>query len=519
MKDPLPVLDTQIKQIQVLSCSHSSLFGWLVSSMLAKALRHTNTQICHSIVYQSKSEAASGYKANNPQGLTLSADLLLTLTKLGLSESTLRAHASANYHLADEFINWHQDRRKTLVSIAPTGGNFEGVKFLHYWARARLIDCDIGEFEDFSFNNRCVRLNRFTHPIGDPRSVLSTLEYGLSVDSKELHSLLREAALTLGVNEDFTAEKLLDSHRNKTKADVIFDCRASMPTANRQNTQAYALAMSHSVIIKTPIGLQRDSQEQSDLVTQYCAVDDGYIVSRRVGSNYHNKIVFNAEKSDMKRLSTHLSSMLDISSKDLYNHLKHKAEPLGQSCSPFWYTDEKTTQMITLSQSGLFNLMSDGGLSFAVQTIDEWLKRMPRKIDNELLMRHFNQSIQAYFDSAFDLNILKFYAALKVDTPFWQALNKLNLSNNIRHFVALFQQTGVFPSYEFYPQELDYYQNLLIGLGHCPEQVDPISLTMPESTLLTRLDQLSNQLTNTAKGLPKHSPPQAHANKEVLLTH
>lgn len=511
------IVDSEVQTIQVVSCSDSSLFGWLIASMLAKALRHNRTRIKHSIVYRSKSEFALGYKANNAQGLTLSPDLLLTLTKLGLSESTLRAHASANYHLADEFINWHHAQGKTLVGISPTGVNFEGVKFVHYWALAKEAMADIGAFSDFSFNNVCAGLGKFKHPIADSRSVLSTLEYGLSVDGNELHSLLREAALALGVNEEFLADKSLGT-KLKSKADVLFDCRENT-TLSQKNSDTYRLAVTHSLAIETPNCLQLDSASPLDLATQYCALDDGYLISRRVNNHYNHRLFYHAEVTDVERFIKQLSTVLNISEKSLSRDIKSRSEVVGDSCAPYWYSNEQAKQVVSLPQTGMFNLISDGGLSFAAQTVDEWLKRMPRKTGNELLVQHFNRTLQAYFDSAFELSMLKVYAANKRETPFWHNANTLDLSDNIQHFITLFKKTGVFPTFEFYPQELDYYENLLVGLGHAPEHCDPIGQQMPQAVLFSQLKQLRHQLINTAKGLPEHASPQTHEVTKALSTH
>ena len=148
-------------------------------------------------------------------------------------------------------------------------------------------------------------------------------------------------------------------------------------------------------------------------------------------------------------------------------------------------------------------MMPDGGLGFAGKMVEQWLKRMPKQTNSKLLMQHFNHSMQAYFDSVYELTLLPFYISASHDSPFWQRISTLKQTDKIQHFIRLFRETGVFPTYEHYPQELDYYENMLVCLGCQPSAFDPLVYGMLSSSTLTRLEQLQNQLINTAKGLPQ----------------
>jgi tryptophan halogenase len=89
------------------------------------------------------------------------------------------------------------DRTRTdqdhVEGFSDAGANLDGVAFHHHWLRARERG-EAGRYEDYSLAAVAGRLGRFAPPSEDPRSVLSTLSYGLHLDAAGYVAALRSTA-------------------------------------------------------------------------------------------------------------------------------------------------------------------------------------------------------------------------------------------------------------------------------------------------------------------------------------
>jgi tryptophan halogenase len=110
---------------------------------------------------------------------------------LGLDERALMRAARGTFKLGSRFSGWTAGDH--IEGFSDTGANLDGVIFHHHWLRARERG-EAGRYEDYSLAAVAGRLGRFAPPSEDPRSVLSTLSYGLHLDAAGYVAALRAAA-------------------------------------------------------------------------------------------------------------------------------------------------------------------------------------------------------------------------------------------------------------------------------------------------------------------------------------
>ena len=110
---------------------------------------------------------------------------------LGLDESALMRAARGTFKLGSRFSGWTAGDH--VEGFSDTGINLDGVTFHHHWLRARERG-EAGRYEDYNLAAVAGRLGRFAPPSEDPRSVLSTLSYGLHLDAAGYVAALRAAA-------------------------------------------------------------------------------------------------------------------------------------------------------------------------------------------------------------------------------------------------------------------------------------------------------------------------------------
>jgi tryptophan halogenase len=114
---------------------------------------------------------------------------------LGLDEAVLMRAARGTFKLGARYSGWigSEQDRDHVEGFSDAGANLDGVTFHHHWLRARERG-EAGRYEDYSLAAVAGRLGRFAPPSEDPRSVLSTLSYGLHLDAAGYVAALRSTA-------------------------------------------------------------------------------------------------------------------------------------------------------------------------------------------------------------------------------------------------------------------------------------------------------------------------------------
>uniref|UniRef100_B0T4L8 Tryptophan halogenase n=1 Tax=Caulobacter sp. (strain K31) TaxID=366602 RepID=B0T4L8_CAUSK len=154
--------------------------GWMTACALARVLPAD----CAIRVVETAAAAPRGALSTQP---TLRAFHGL----LGLDEPALMRAARGTFKLGSRFSGWTVADH--VEGFSDTGANLDGVAFHHHWLRARERG-EAGRYEDYNLAAVAGRLGRFAPPSEDPRSVLSTLSYGLHLDAAGYVAALRAAA-------------------------------------------------------------------------------------------------------------------------------------------------------------------------------------------------------------------------------------------------------------------------------------------------------------------------------------
>lgn len=138
---------------------------------------------------------------------------------LGLDEAKLVRAVRGTYKLGSRYSGW--TGADHVEGFSDAGAGLDGVAFHHHWLRARERG-DAGRYEDYSLAAVAGRLGRFAPPSEDPRSVLSTLSYGLHLDAAAYVAALRSTARRVAARAGEIAEVVL-AEDGKIAAVVLAD--------------------------------------------------------------------------------------------------------------------------------------------------------------------------------------------------------------------------------------------------------------------------------------------------------
>lgn len=160
--------------------------------------------------------------------------------KLGIGEETVLQGASGSFSLGTAYAGWTGTGTAFFAPFGDIGSPLHGVAFHHLVQRLRAAGAQV-RLADYSVAAMLAQSGRFTRPLDDPRSPLSTYTYGLHLDVRSYAKLLfasaEKAGATWARSEFRSAERAEDGRiaaltcadGSRVEADVVID--ASGPAA------------------------------------------------------------------------------------------------------------------------------------------------------------------------------------------------------------------------------------------------------------------------------------------------
>jgi tryptophan 7-halogenase len=161
--------------------------------------------------------------------------------RFGYDEDSIIRQADGCFSLGQALSGWATSGTPCFHPYAETGAPIGHVGFHHLAQRLRR-DGKRVNLPDFSLGALCAQTNRFIRPRLDDGSVLSTLDYGLTLDTGQYTEFFRADAIARGVIETISGPKavilddngqidrlLLNTNRI-AQADFYIDCTGAQAT-------------------------------------------------------------------------------------------------------------------------------------------------------------------------------------------------------------------------------------------------------------------------------------------------
>ncbi len=101
---------------------------------------------------------------------------------IGLDEAEFLRATKATFKLGIEFVGWTAPGHRYFHPFGQFGATMPGVAFHHRWLKARAEGLDVA-LSDLSLAAALAAEGRFAKPVGDARSILSTLGYAYHFDA------------------------------------------------------------------------------------------------------------------------------------------------------------------------------------------------------------------------------------------------------------------------------------------------------------------------------------------------
>ncbi len=117
---------------------------------------------------------------------------------IGIDEPEFLRATKATFKLGIEFVDWTAPGHRYFHPFGQFGAALPGVAFHHRWLKAQADGMDV-PLPALSLAAQLARQGRFAKPVGDARSILSTLGYAYHFDAGLYATYLRRLSEAAGV--------------------------------------------------------------------------------------------------------------------------------------------------------------------------------------------------------------------------------------------------------------------------------------------------------------------------------
>lgn|GEM_PF-4936313 len=424
---------------------------------------------------------------------TLSPDTQVLHERLGIDEADLLKRTNGTFTFGLKFNNWLRADQHFIQTYDKIGVNFDGVDFDNYFLRSKSKQY---RYDHFSLSAMAAYQQRFTHPVTNQQSVLSTLNYGLTVDSALYAQYLKDIAVRKGVRylDDTLTGVNLDPTGAISEAvlshstligDIYIDCSeenlSPLPTSD---------VVKHAPIANRKISVRRPHNNRTPNIQSISTDKSATLVS----------IALSHQRIDEYYLSSrHEDQAAQIPS---LTHGKARNEDLnfGYATKPW----EQNRLSIGCTACSFFpTLMSPIDLLYF--DLQRFTALLPSQGEFTSASNEYNrqaitqyENVHNYSDGHLALN------ALTTSSLTSEPLLFDTCSEPLQQVFSLFQERGIVATKDSDIIPAHYWSAILMGSAIHPQYYNPLAEKMNTEKFQSLLERMQSVIAQAATRIPFH---------------
>lgn len=482
------------------------LMSWQAALSLSLNCRNADIKITHI--------CPEHCETDTDDGVILSPVAIQLLKTCGITETQLLSQCDGAYHCAERYIGWSSEEQDFYYTYGAIGVNLKGIEFQHYLTRYRQKNQL--SLTEYSLTAQCAQLERFTQPVSDPRSVLSTLNYRIVVSAIKYTELLRKLALQLGVIEQlgkvgsvelfssqlqnydpvkhgFINSLLLDSGQS-ISADFFIDCGGCLASLMYDIEDFGCRKLNLAAAANRVIAGSTDKNVKPSLASVSQALPNCHYKVTTTGTRKFLEVHYNHSQLTDSEVLESVSEQINLadfsftSSAAITTSICY--QPWSRNCL---LVGTKACQVGQKIGDELTTLLND---------LARFYSLFPNTECNRQLTRYYNSKAVDNYQQLVDWQQLAYKQAGWRKQPFWQQNSAGQLSEQLNRICTLFGQTGCFPVYEQQTYTKAQWIHYLLGFELWPENYDPLLSGAEEQQIAQFLSKLSSKIKSLMPSIP-----------------
>lgn len=488
-----------VKKIVILG---SGVAGSALAASLSQALLKTDIDI---YLIEIDEDSDSSHPENKYAAECLSPHSQIFHETLGIDEAEILAYAHGTFCFGTHFTGWVNSDSGFLQTYGSYGVDFDSIDFHHFYAKYKE-PLQLSNYDHYSLSAAAAEKGRFSHPVNDNTSILSTLSYGLNLNSFSYAEFLKNHArrnsakvikgqyVEARLNEEGAVEAIVLTDEVIT-GDFFIDCSGHRALLLGQALGINYIDWSEYFRCNRYVSFASEQASTIPSAISIAAGDRYWIKSIPLQDFSANTLMFNEKylSEDEARVITNADHTL--------------VEPLmpGHRQS-LWYKN------VIAFGSAAVNLepFTFAGMDVLYRTIQAFLNLLPRDSNSPLKARQYNRIAIETYERLRDYHLAHYVLTRRQPTSnFWQDCQSIALPDTVEQQLALFYKRGKFAhENEWIPKAM--WASLYIGFGLLPERYDPFIDRLSERELQEKIHRIKKIIAQTVTKMPVHADYLEH---------
>jgi tryptophan 7-halogenase len=442
--------------------------GWMTAAALSNTLREN----CKITLIESDEIGTVGVgEATIPPIRTFNE-------MLGIDEREFVKKTKGSFKLGIEFVNWGKLGARYFHPFGPHGRAFDIVGLHHFWLKARQAG-DTTSFDDYSMAWAAAQRGRFTRPLSDPRSVLSTYDYAYHFDAGLYARLLRSYAEAKGVtriegkvtnvtqhSETGFVESVTLASGQTIEGELFIDCSGFRALLIGETLGIGYDDWTHWLPCDRAVALPCAKAGDMLPYTRSTAQEAGWQwripLQHRTGNGY----VYCSQYISDDDAEETLRAGLDGEVLANANRLRFTT---GRR-QKFW---DRNVVAIGLS-SGFLEPLESTSLHLIQAGISKLLALFPQRDFDPLIIDEYNHIASTEFERIRDFLVLHYKLTTRDDSPLWRYCATMSVPETLQLKIDHFARYGRHIARDMDLFGLPSWLAVHFGQGNFPKDVDPL---------------------------------------------
>jgi len=470
--------------------------GWMTAAALSKALERSGTAI--TLVESEEISTVGVGEATVPT-------IHWFNSLVGLDEARFMADTGATWKLGIEFRGWQGGDSAYFHPFGTYGSPGDGAMFPHRLARAWLGGED-APIEAFSLTTQLARTRRFAKPVGDPRSLLSTLGYAFHFDAARYAAHLRMLAQARSVTRhegkvahvDQDAESghvhaLVLANGTRVAGDLFVDCSGFRGLLIEQVMDAGYEDWSHWLPCDAAWAAPSAAEAQVTPYTQATAQEAGWRwripLQHRVGNGY----VFSTRFQEPDAARALLVDAMES---------PPIADPRLIRFTPGRRKRAWVGNVVAVGlASGFLEPLESTSIHLIQSGIGKLLSLFPRANMNPLLAEQYNRLSAREIEEVRDFVILHYHRTQGRAEPLWRHCQTMPIPETLAYKIEQFRTSGrIMLGIDELFRDASWFA-VLTGQGARAQDYSPLLDVMSEADNREQLQAVRNAIRGTVAKL------------------
>lgn len=478
------------------------LVGWLAGAALARTLPVGEWSIRILATDDNDDDALAGAADAT---LPLAGSELHTLAG---DEDAILESTGGTFTLGIAFAGWSAADGTWFHPFGATGAALGPVPFHHLALRlrreGRTLRCT-----DYSLAALAAQAGRFSRPDRDPRSVLSTLRYGLHLDSRKLTKVLRATAEAAGVRplegklaraeraDDGSIAAVLTVEGNRIEGDLFLDCSGPRARLLAEATTTDWLDWSRWLPCDRVIRATLPGGVAPPPYSLARAHRGGWIrhlplqVSSTLLGFYRSAAINDDEAFERLRQSTGSDTLTDTDACGLR---------FGrQKCA--W----RGNCVALGAAAAVIDPLVASNLQLALSGIDRLLRLLPGGGRANAVAAEYNRQTGNWLDHARDFALLHYKLNGRRGEALWDACRDMPIPDTLEYKLALYRSRGRVVMYDDEPFEESDWISLFEGMGIEPHRYSQAADGFATADIDAHCRRVREVMLDALRRMPSHT--------------